>query len=109
MNNAIGDRFIPTTLRRAQKSALNRRSGPSWLEARLPFAGGWRATPPARSSSTHPGTSRASRELEPIMNETAERCFFCRTQKPTVAVKLLGLFVWICDDCHERWLLQKDR
>jgi hypothetical protein len=43
------------------------------------------------------------------MNQPAQHCFFCRTQKPTVAVKLLGLFVWICDERHERWRNQKDR
>lgn len=43
------------------------------------------------------------------MDPTTKRCFFCRTQKPSVAVKLLGLFVWICDECHERWRLQKER
>jgi hypothetical protein len=56
-----------------------------------------------------PGHVSCSSKAGCRMNSTPERCFFCRTQTPTVAVKLMGLFVWICDECHERWRLQKDR
>lgn len=98
--------MLPVQTAQAGVAAATKSAG--W-EVEPPFAGGWPGPPTNSIVIETPRARLLLPKTECCMNHPDERCFFCRTQKPTVAVKLLGIFVWICDECHDQWRLQKDR